>query len=92
MFSFFSLYYNNSCQSFIVTCPVRLVFQLPSTGGMMPISQVMVTRLYEYATSDDWIRFGMEIVVLLFVLWWLIHEILTIKRGPKVRFTLLLFF
>lgn len=68
-----------------VFCLVRLLFQLPSTGGVMPISQVMVTRLYEYVNGDDFIRFCMEMGVLFFVLSWSIHEVRAIKRGPKVK-------
>ncbi|XP_014247473.1 polycystic kidney disease 2-like 1 protein isoform X2 [Cimex lectularius] len=56
-------------------CPVKLVLELPPSGGVMTKYHIKPTKLSSYTTKWDFMRLGLELAVLLFIIYYIIQEI-----------------
>ncbi|XP_054715957.1 polycystin-2-like [Uloborus diversus] len=62
-------------------CIVKIVFEFPATGGMIPSWSFRTVKLLRYVTTSDYFIFICEIIFTVFVVYYLIEEILEIKRN-----------
>lgn len=67
-------------------CTVRMSFEIPITGGVIPSININNQRVYAYHTGLDYIRLLFEIVVYGFVLFWLPWEVKKIILYKKQYF------
>ncbi|XP_055953572.1 polycystin-2-like [Argiope bruennichi] len=62
-------------------CIAKIVFEFPATGGMIPSWSFRTVKLLRYVTTSDYFIFVCEIIFSVFVVYYLIEEILEIKRN-----------
>ncbi|KAJ8248344.1 hypothetical protein GJAV_G00241000 [Gymnothorax javanicus] len=60
-------------------CVIRLVVEFPASGGAIPSYQIRTVRLIRYITSWDFFIIGCEIVFCIFILYYVVEEILEIR-------------
>jgi|AntAceMinimDraft_12_1070368.scaffolds.fasta_scaffold135505_1 hypothetical protein len=60
---------------------IRILFEFPSYGGIMPKTSVTTFRLYRYATTHDTIIMGLEIVFCIMILYYTIEELLEFRKN-----------
>lgn len=65
---------------------VRLVFELPATGGVVPSYMIRPVKLLRYVSLFDYAILVCEIVFTLFLVYYTIEEILEIKKHGKAYF------
>lgn len=62
-------------------CIVKICFEFPATGGMIPSWSFRTVKLLRYVTTSDYFIFICEILFTVFVIYYLIEEVLEIKRN-----------
>ncbi|XP_023215314.1 polycystin-2-like [Centruroides sculpturatus] len=62
-------------------CVVKIVFEFPATGGMIPSWSFRTVKLLRYVSASDYIVLGCEIAFCVFIIYYTIEEILEIKRN-----------
>jgi polycystin 2 len=62
-------------------CQVKIVFELPATGGVVPQVQFLPVKLIRYVTGFDYFVMVCEIIFCLFVAYYTVEEIIEIKRN-----------
>nr|CAB3264909.1 polycystin-2-like [Phallusia mammillata] len=61
-------------------CVVRLVVEFPPTGGAVPSWKFRTVKLIRYVTTYDYFLMACEILYMLFIFYYIIEEILEIKK------------
>uniref|UniRef100_A0A8B9H8W6 Polycystin 2 like 1, transient receptor potential cation channel n=1 Tax=Astyanax mexicanus TaxID=7994 RepID=A0A8B9H8W6_ASTMX len=60
-------------------CVIRLVVEFPATGGAIPSYQIRTVKLIRYITTWDYFIIGCEIVFCVFILYYIVEEILELR-------------
>ncbi|XP_062851470.1 polycystin-2-like protein 1 [Trichomycterus rosablanca] len=60
-------------------CVIRLVVEFPATGGAIPSYQIRTVKLIRYVTSWDYFIMGCEMVFCVFILYYIVEEILELR-------------
>uniref|UniRef100_A0A8C4GU66 Polycystic kidney disease 2-like 1 n=1 Tax=Dicentrarchus labrax TaxID=13489 RepID=A0A8C4GU66_DICLA len=60
-------------------CVITLVVEFPATGGAIPSYQIRTVRLIRYITTWDFFILGCEVVFCLFILYYVVEEILELR-------------
>ncbi|XP_068574232.1 polycystin-2-like protein 1 [Cebidichthys violaceus] len=60
-------------------CVIRLVVEFPATGGAIPSYQIRTVKLIRYITNWDYFILGCEMVFCLFILYYVVEEILELR-------------
>ncbi|GAA6232563.1 polycystic kidney disease 2-like 1 protein [Lates japonicus] len=60
-------------------CVIRLVVEFPATGGAIPSYQIRTVKLIRYITNWDYFILGCEMVFCLFILYYIVEEILELR-------------
>ncbi|XP_038572960.1 polycystic kidney disease 2-like 1 protein [Micropterus salmoides] len=60
-------------------CVIRLVVEFPATGGAIPSYQIRTVKLIRYISHWDYFILGCEIVFCLFILYYVVEEILELR-------------
>ncbi|KAM4590858.1 polycystin-2-like protein 1 isoform 2-T2 [Odontesthes bonariensis] len=60
-------------------CVIRLVVEFPATGGAIPSYQIRTVRLIRYITTWDYFILGCELVFCVFILYYIVEEILELR-------------
>ncbi|XP_028324033.1 polycystic kidney disease 2-like 1 protein [Gouania willdenowi] len=60
-------------------CVIRLVVEFPATGGAIPSYQIRTVRLIRYITTWDYFILGCELFFCLFIIYYIIEEILELR-------------
>uniref|UniRef100_A0A3P8VQI1 Polycystin 2 like 1, transient receptor potential cation channel n=1 Tax=Cynoglossus semilaevis TaxID=244447 RepID=A0A3P8VQI1_CYNSE len=60
-------------------CVIRLVVEFPATGGAIPSYQIRTVKLLRYITYWDFFILGCEVVFCLFILYYVVEEILELR-------------
>ncbi|CAM4726777.1 unnamed protein product [Leuciscus chuanchicus] len=68
-------------------CVVRLVVEFPATGGAIPSYQIRTVKLIRYVTTWDFFIIGCEIVFCVFILYYIVEEILEFRIHKLSHFT-----
>jgi hypothetical protein len=61
-------------------CVIRLVAELPPTGGVVPSWTLGTVKLIRYVTPSDYFVMACEVMFMLFVIYYIIEEIIEIKK------------
>ncbi|MCI4376314.1 hypothetical protein PGIGA_G00187190 [Pangasianodon gigas] len=68
-------------------CVIRLVVEFPATGGAIPSYQIRTVKLIRYVTSWDYFIIGCEMVFCVFILYYIVEEILEVRIHKCSYFT-----
>uniref|UniRef100_A0A8C8I5Y8 Polycystic kidney disease 2-like 1 protein n=1 Tax=Oncorhynchus tshawytscha TaxID=74940 RepID=A0A8C8I5Y8_ONCTS len=60
-------------------CVIRLLVEFPATGGAIPSYQIRTVKLIRYITYWDYFIIGCEMVFCLFILYYIVEEILELR-------------
>ncbi|XP_073338526.1 polycystin-2-like protein 1 [Pagrus major] len=60
-------------------CVIRLVVEFPATGGAISSYQIRTVKLIRYITTWDYFILGCEMVFCLFILYYIVEEILELR-------------
>nr|XP_019944360.1 PREDICTED: polycystic kidney disease 2-like 1 protein [Paralichthys olivaceus] len=60
-------------------CVIRLVVEFPATGGAIPSYQIRTVKLIRYITYWDYFILGCEIVFCVFILYYIVEEMLELQ-------------
>ncbi|XP_010792526.1 polycystic kidney disease 2-like 1 protein [Notothenia coriiceps] len=60
-------------------CVIRLVVEFPATGGAIPSYQIRTVKLIRYITNWDFFILGCEMVFCLFILYYIVEEIIELR-------------
>ncbi|XP_032365811.1 polycystic kidney disease 2-like 1 protein isoform X2 [Etheostoma spectabile] len=60
-------------------CVIRLVVEFPATGGAIPSYQIRTVKLIRYVTNWDYFILGCEMVFCLFIMYYVVEEILELR-------------
>ncbi|XP_051935332.1 polycystic kidney disease 2-like 1 protein [Hippocampus zosterae] len=60
-------------------CVIRLVVEFPATGGAIPSYQIRTVKLIRYINSWDYFILACEMVFCLFILYYVVEEILELR-------------
>ncbi|XP_046885450.1 polycystic kidney disease 2-like 1 protein [Hypomesus transpacificus] len=60
-------------------CVIRLMVEFPATGGAIPSYQIRTVKLIRYITYWDYFIIGCEMVFCLFILYYVVEEILELQ-------------
>ena len=58
----------------------RITFEFPATGGILPQANFRTVKLLRYVTARDYFILACEIIFCLFILYYIIEEVLEIKQ------------
>ncbi|ESO05739.1 hypothetical protein HELRODRAFT_171406 [Helobdella robusta] len=61
-------------------CTVKLIAELPPTGGIVPSYVIRPVKLVRYNTIGDFVVLASEIIFCIFVIYYIVEEILEIKK------------
>ncbi|CAL1532921.1 unnamed protein product [Lymnaea stagnalis] len=61
-------------------CIVRLLVEFPATGGAIPSWTFRTVKLIRYVTVGDYFIMACEIIFCLFILYYMVEEVLEIKK------------
>nr|AKN21727.1 PKD2-1 [Schmidtea mediterranea] len=67
-------------------CVIKLIFEFPPTGGIIPSSQFRTLKLIRYETGYDFFILFCEIVVIFYVIYYFIEEFIEIKKNKLSYF------
>ncbi|XP_076315760.1 polycystin-2-like protein 1 [Tachypleus tridentatus] len=56
-------------------CVVRLVFEFPPTGGMIPSWNFETSKLIRYTSTNDFFIAGLEVIFVIFTLYYFVEEL-----------------
>ncbi|XP_060782070.1 polycystin-2-like protein 1 [Neoarius graeffei] len=68
-------------------CVIRLVVEFPATGGAIPSYQIRTVKLIRYINSWDYFIIGCEMVFCVFILYYIVEEILEVRIHKCSYFT-----
>ncbi|XP_016313144.1 polycystic kidney disease 2-like 1 protein [Sinocyclocheilus anshuiensis] len=60
-------------------CVIRLAVEFPATGGAIPSYQIRTVKLIRYVTTWDFFIIGCEILFCVFILYYIVEEILEFR-------------
>ncbi|XP_008299247.1 polycystic kidney disease 2-like 1 protein [Stegastes partitus] len=60
-------------------CVIRLLVEFPATGGAIPSYQIRTVKLIRYITTWDYFILGCEMVFCVFILYYIVEEILELR-------------
>ncbi|KAM4607907.1 polycystin-2-like protein 1 [Polymixia lowei] len=60
-------------------CVIRLLVEFPATGGAIPSYQIRTVKLIRYITYWDYFVLGCEMVFCLFILYYIVEEVLELR-------------
>ncbi|XP_076020185.1 polycystin-2-like protein 1 [Genypterus blacodes] len=60
-------------------CVIRLLVEFPATGGAIPSYQIRTVKLIRYITYWDYFILGCELIFCLFILYYIVEEILELR-------------
>ncbi|KAI1894633.1 hypothetical protein AGOR_G00117770 [Albula goreensis] len=60
-------------------CVIRLLVEFPATGGAIPSYQIRTVKLIRYINTWDYFIIGCEMVFCVFILYYIVEEILEIR-------------
>uniref|UniRef100_A0AAX7TS99 EF-hand domain-containing protein n=1 Tax=Astatotilapia calliptera TaxID=8154 RepID=A0AAX7TS99_ASTCA len=60
-------------------CVITLVVEFPATGGAIPSYQIRTVKLIRYITTWDYFILGCELLFCVFILYYIVEEILELK-------------
>ncbi|XP_049926448.1 polycystic kidney disease 2-like 1 protein [Epinephelus moara] len=60
-------------------CVIRLLVEFPATGGAIPSYQIRTVKLIRYITYWDFFILGCEMVFCLFIIYYVVEEILELR-------------
>ncbi|ESN98346.1 hypothetical protein HELRODRAFT_84784, partial [Helobdella robusta] len=75
--------YNGNINLF---CVVRLVAELPATGGLFPAYTLQTSKLLRYVTPMDYFVLACEIFFILFLIYYTVEEIIEIRMHKLAYF------
>ncbi|CAM1312882.1 PKD2 (predicted) [Pycnogonum litorale] len=61
-------------------CVVKLVFEFPATGGMVPSWSIRTVKLIRYVSATDYFIMACECIFCAFILYYIIEECLEISK------------
>ncbi|CAG5121215.1 unnamed protein product [Candidula unifasciata] len=61
-------------------CVIRLLIEFPATGGAIPSWTFRTVKLIRYVTVGDYFILACEIIFCLFILYYIVEEVLEIKK------------
>nr|QCO69757.1 polycystin-2 [Amphibalanus improvisus] len=61
-------------------CVIRLIFEFPATGGMIPSSSFRTVKLLRYVTPFDYFVMACEWIFAFFVLYYIVEEVLEVRK------------
>ncbi|XP_026079715.1 LOW QUALITY PROTEIN: polycystic kidney disease 2-like 1 protein [Carassius auratus] len=67
-------------------CVLRLVVEFPATGGVIPSYQIRTVKLIRYVTTWDFFIIGCEIFFCVFILYYIVEEILEFRINRLSHF------
>lgn len=67
-------------------CVVKLVFEFPATGGMIPSWSFRTVKLLRYVSTTDYFILACEIIFTVFILYYIVEEVLEIKTNRVAYF------
>lgn len=62
-----------------LTTSCRLLVEFPATGGAIPSYQIRTVKLIRYITNWDYFILGCEMVFCVFILYYVVEEILELR-------------
>lgn len=63
----------------VLSAAFRLVVEFPATGGAIPSYQIRTVKLIRYISTWDYFILGCEMVFCLFILYYVVEEILELR-------------
>ena len=70
------------------SCRLRLTFEFPATGGVIPLKNFQVVKLLRYLTAEEYFIMANEFIFIAFILYYIIEEALELKKhGIKYLFS-----
>ena len=67
-------------------CVVRQVFEFPAAGGILADSSYTAMKLIRYTTVGDYVVMGAEIILFVFLIFYVIEEVVEIAALKKEYF------
>ncbi|CAN7994310.1 unnamed protein product [Ixodes hexagonus] len=67
-------------------CVIKLVFEFPATGGMIPSWSFRTVKLLRYVSTGDYFVLACEVVFTIFILYYIVEEALEIKSNKCAYF------
>ncbi|GIY28689.1 polycystin-2 [Caerostris darwini] len=67
-------------------CVVKLCFEFPATGGMIPSWSFRTVKLLRYVNPYDYFIMACEVSIIFFILYYIVEESLEIKKNGCVYF------
>ncbi|XP_065286738.1 polycystin-2-like isoform X1 [Dermacentor albipictus] len=67
-------------------CVIKLVFEFPATGGMIPSWSFRTVKLLRYVSVSDYFIMACEFFFTLFILYYIVEEVLEIKSNRTSYF------
>lgn len=65
-------------------CVIKLVFEFPAVGGVIPSQQLTTVKLLKYNNPEDYLLMACEGIFVLYILYYIVEESLEIKiHGMK---------
>ncbi|XP_040564688.1 polycystin-2-like [Lepeophtheirus salmonis] len=61
-------------------CIVKLIFEFPATGGIIPSSTFQTVKLLRYVTTGDYFILANELIFAIFIIYYIIEEFIEIKK------------
>ncbi|XP_013781183.2 polycystic kidney disease 2-like 1 protein [Limulus polyphemus] len=67
-------------------CVVKIVFEFPATGGMIPSWSFRTVKLLRYVSTFDYVILACEGIFCLFIIYYIIEEAIEIKQNKCTYF------
>lgn len=68
-------------------CVIKMNFEFPPTGGILPTAQFGTVKLLRYITPSEYALMGLEVVFAIFVAYYVIEEIIEVSMMGLQYFT-----
>jgi len=68
-------------------CVVKLTFEFPATGGVLPSSSYRTVKLIRYVDSRDYFVMACEFIYMIFVAYYIVEEVLEIIKVKWAYFS-----
>jgi len=68
-------------------CVIKLVFEFPATGGVLPSSLFRTVKLIRYVNALDYFVMACEFIYTVFVMYYIVEEVLEIIKVKWVYFS-----
>ena len=76
--------YNGNINLFAV---VKLLFEFPATGGILPLSDIQIIKLLKYAERTDFLLLASELIFIVFILYYCVEELFEIHEHGWAYFS-----